>query len=161
MFVFAGCIATTYAYDAALADTATGMYGIGADNLRVREGSLRYSLEGAVTQVTLRTLRFCQTIQTMSAVHRLLRYAGKGSSFRFSARDAIPFSVPRPEDQTAIDLYDSHVADSQSAFIRGGTQLVDENQGAGDKALTVQRMVPKLLPAAIGRHPNHQEVDVL
>jgi hypothetical protein len=134
------------------------MYGKGADNLQVKGGSLRYSLEGAVSS---RILRFCLTIRTMSEIHRLLRYAGKGSSFAFSPREAIPYSIPKPEEEKAIQLYDHRVATTQHAFHHGGTQLVDVNHSSGNEALTVHRIVPEMLQSVVGRPPNQQDVELL
>lgn len=124
IFVFSGNLRTTYAYDAALAEAASGLYGTGADNLRVNGNVFHYSLDGAVPQ---RIMRFCHAVRMMSTIHMLLRYAGKGSAFRFGAGEGIPSATPERDVEKAIELYDRRMEVSQHAFVGGGTKLVDEN----------------------------------
>ncbi len=157
--VFEGRLATTFGYDAALAETASGLFGVGADNLRVENGFFRYSIDGPAVK---RVLRFCHAVRLMSDIHTALRFAGKGVTFRLEGNDPLPLPCPTPDQQQAIDLYDNRVAAKQHAFIRGGTPLVEQAGRDGGWLLTVTRMQPRWVPSIIGPLVGeHQSVQLL
>jgi hypothetical protein len=97
----------------------------------------------------------------MSSVQRLLRYAGKGVSFKFSANDPFPTPVPTPEEERFITLYDKRMADGQRPLLRGGTTLFDNESEVGKGALAVYRIVPSWLPSVMRHRTDEtQEVEV-
>jgi len=153
-FIFEGNLSTTLAYDSSLAETASAMAVGGADNLRVHGNSLRYAVDSAVVK---RLLRFCYTIRRMSEVQRLLRFAGKGISFRFTPKEPLPSPTPSPEEDESIRLYDKRIEADMLSFPRGGTKLIEENHEAKHGALLVYRMLPKWHPSFIGKGGQNQQ----
>src|SRR5437588_108231 len=134
--MFQGNIPTTFAYDAGLAETASGLFGTGVDNLLVDQESLRYPIDDAAVT---RVLRFCHAVRFMSHVHSMLRYAGKGVVFRFEGRDPVPSPSPAHDEQKAIRLFDDRLGEEIGPFRRGGTKLAEESPGGNDVVIVVHR----------------------
>jgi hypothetical protein len=144
--VFEGTLVTTSSYDAALAETASGMYGTGVDNLRENGERVSYDTKGLVIA---RILRLCVAVRWLSQTHVLLRYAGKGASFRFKRDNPLPEAQPTEEQEAAIKLYDGRAAARQMGFGRVGTAVARLDGLVEGGILVVPRVEPMWAPISM------------
>jgi hypothetical protein len=144
-YIFGGKLSTTLGYDSMLAETATGLYGTGADNMRLIQNEWSYPIEHSVPR---RIARLCCAVRSLSQVHVLSRLAGKGVRFKFVRRDPDPRSLATDDQKAAIALYDSRVASRQSPLLRSGTvlSLGDDEARPYQGLFTVQRIEPTPVP---------------
>ncbi len=124
---WAGKLATTAGYDAALADAVTGI-SRRRSPLRMSDGLTHYSPDGDVNRDVG---RLCGMTLYLSQIHTWLRWAQKGVEFSFDA-EGMAEARPTAEQRAAVELYDRRVAEAQGRrILRTGTAIGEQAEQAG------------------------------
>lgn len=125
--VFEGQLATTYAYDATLAEVLSGLGGHGQD--ASDQLAVTYPINDAVVW---RVLKFCGGVRYLSNIHSLMRMAAKDVRFSFRNDETLPTPTPSAEQLEAIGLYDERNTASFNplqVLHRTGSAVASEVEG--------------------------------
>lgn len=112
-YVFAGQLISTIGYDSALAEVLSARSTL-VEQIRRQDASFFFHIDVACVR---RLLRFCEGIRTLSQLHVLARWCGKGASLRI-AKDWLPRAEKNGDIRAAVELYDRRCDVERSAWGR-------------------------------------------
>lgn len=120
--VFEGELATTLGYDSLLAEVLSGW---APDNTNagaeITQGMVHYPTD---PQSLRRLARLAAWTKVISRFHQDLRWASKGTSFRFAPDSSLPEPVPTIDERTSVRLFDDRMATQDFGFFpHMGTDL--------------------------------------
>lgn len=132
--VFGGQLLSTIAYDSALAEVLSARTGL-VEEIRNDDSSLFFNVDGSCVR---RLLRFCEGVRTLSQIHVLARWCGKGARLRIG-RDWLPTAEHTDELREAVQIYDRRCVQERSAWSAAGTVFSDDDRSAAECILVADR----------------------
>lgn len=139
--VFGGQLLSTIAYDSALAEVLSARSAL-VEEIRKDASSFYYHNDGSSVR---RLLRFCEGVRTLSQVHVLARWCGKGASLRIG-KDWLPTAERTDELCKAVQIYDGRCVQERSAWSAAGTVFSEQERAASDCIVVAERTLLQPFP---------------
>lgn len=143
--VFAGVLPTTMAYDSALAEVISSK-SIRTERIIGSMPSFGFNVDGGCVR---RLLRFCEGVRTLSQIHVLARWCGKGAGLRISKDWELNTDVAE-EVRAAVRMYDQRSSRDRNEWSAAGTDLFDEEIHSEGSILVANRMYLTTVPTPDG-----------
>jgi hypothetical protein len=137
-YVFEGQLVSTIAYDSALADVLSAR-STSVEQIRRQDSTFYFHVDGGCVR---RLLRFCEGVRTLSQIHVLARWCGKGAKLQI-AKDWFPSAETPEELREAVRLYDTRCEIERSGWSAAGTIFHEDSTAAAECILVADRMYPQ------------------
>jgi hypothetical protein len=157
--IFEGSISTTWAYDFVLAHIIAYAGAHTPRRPNIVQKNIAFNVKSSIARFLL---QYASEVKFLSQIHVMLRFAGKGASFKFGEAGLPEYSIT-PELEAAIHLYDVRNSNTGLSFGRMGTNIVAESKaGNSDDPLVVYAVAkPDWAPTLMGEPTEDNTVEVL